>query len=185
MKLPLKSKAFKNYNKNKYVRVAITGKPGVGKSTLCLKTYNFLKNKIIIKGFITIECRIGGKRIGFQFFDLASGEKLWLARRGNGEVMVGKYTVFVENIDVMAERIEDYKNADLIIIDEIGPMELKSKKFINSIENIMRFDNLLFTVHYKSKHPLVKKIKDEFNLIVIDRYNREDVFRRVVSFFDI
>ena len=167
------------------MRIAITGKPGVGKSTLCLKVYNFLKDKIVIKGFVTVEYRIGGKRFGFQFLDLVSGEKLWLAKKESGKVMVGKYSVFVENVDMMAERIERYKDADLIVIDEIGPMELKSGKFINSIENIMELDNLLFTIHYKSRHPLIMKIKNEFNLIVMHKYNREEIFKRVVSLFDI
>jgi len=61
------------------VRLAVTGRPGVGKTTLCMKVYNALKDEMVVKGFITREVREKGVRVGFKLVDLASGEESWLA----------------------------------------------------------------------------------------------------------
>ena len=37
------------------MRIFISGMPGVGKTTLCRKIYENLKNKIKIVGFLTLE----------------------------------------------------------------------------------------------------------------------------------
>ncbi len=50
----------------------ISGMPGVGKTTLCKKIYESLKNKIKIVGFLTLEKREKNKRIGFEIFLLHS-----------------------------------------------------------------------------------------------------------------
>jgi len=154
------------------VRIAVTGRPGIGKTTLCLKVYNALKDVLNIEGFITLEVRERGRRIGFKLHDLSSGEELWLAKVGEGTPRVGKYVVFLDSIDVFAEKIENWQ-ADLIILDEIGPMELKSRKFISAVENLLSRDNLLFTIHYKSKHPLVERIRRDFKVFVLDERNRD------------
>ena len=159
------------------MKIAVTGRPGIGKTTLCMKVYRAVKD---VEGFVTLEVREGGKRIGFKLHDLKSGEELWLAKVGEGYPRVGKYVVFVDSIDKFAERIKSYgKN---VIIDEVGPMELKSKVFINSMYEIIESSrNVLVTVHYKSRHPLVERIKKEFKLYVIDERNRDKVAREIIE----
>ncbi len=163
------------------MRIAVTGRPGIGKTTLCLKVYERLRGKKSVSGFITLEVREGGKRIGFKLHDLNSGEELWLAKVGEGFPRVGKYVVFLSSIDVFAEKIEGY-DSDLIVIDEIGPMELKSERFVSAVDVLLECDkDLLVTVHYRSRHPLVERIKREFLLYVLDEKNRDWVADKIVS----
>ncbi len=166
------------------MRIAVTGRPGVGKTTLCLKVYEALKDKLNIRGFITKEVREKGVRIGFKLIDLKSGEEAWLAKVGySSPFKVGKYGVIVESIDRFAEKIEGYADADLIILDEIGPMELKSRKFVEAVESILDRDNLLFTIHLKSQHPLLKRIRSEFEVITLTEENRDAIAEEIVRRF--
>ena len=166
------------------MKIAVTGRPGIGKTTLCLKVYDALKDKLDIEGFVTREVRERGVRVGFKLIDLKSGEEAWLAKVGyRSPFKVGKYGVILESIDRFAERIEGYANADLIILDEIGPMELKSRKFVEAVEGILDRDNLLFTIHLKSQHPLLKRIRSEFEVITLSEENRNAVAEEIVRRF--
>ncbi len=167
------------------MKIAVTGKPGIGKTTLCLKVYQKLKDKIKVDGFITKEVRDRGIRIGFKIVDLKSGEEFWLAKVGIGKVKVGKYVVFVENVDRFADKIREFKG-DLIIVDEVGPMELKSEKFIEAVNELVDSrENLLFTVHYKSKHWLVEKIRKNFKLYVLNEENRNKIADEIADAYDL
>ncbi len=166
------------------MKIAVTGRPGIGKTTLCLKVYERLKNKIDIDGFVTKEIRERGVRVGFKIIDIRSGDEIWLAKVGIGKVKVGKYVVFVENMDKYSERIRDF-SGDLVIVDEVGPMELKSQKFVNAINDLIEEkENLLFTVHYKSKHWLVEKIKKSFKLYILNEINRDRIAEEIVNAYD-
>ncbi|RLI70342.1 nucleoside triphosphatase [Archaeoglobales archaeon] len=157
------------------MKIAITGRPGIGKTTACLRVYEILKDKMNIEGFITFEVREKGKRIGFKIRDLKGSKETWLAKIGDGKVRVGKYAVFVDSVDEISRDIAHY-NADLIIIDEIGPMELKSKKFIEAVEKLINKDNnLLFSIHLKSNHPLLQKIRESFRVFILNEKNRDNV----------
>jgi nucleoside-triphosphatase len=90
--------------------------------------------------------------------------------------------VYLDGIDEIADRIASYTRKDLIIIDELGPMELKSKKFVNSIYELIDGDlNLIFTIHLKSKHPLLNKIRREFEVIEINKENREQMVEKILE----
>jgi len=163
------------------VKIAVTGRPGIGKTTLCMKVFNTLKD---VEGFVTLEVRERGRRIGFKLHDLKSGHELWLARIGEGYPRVGKYVVFLENLNRFANRIEEYEGC-LIVIDEVGPMELKSDKFVEAMKSIIKSEkNLLVTVHYKSKHPIVEMIRRKFELYVIDERNRNYVAKEIIRRFE-
>ncbi len=162
------------------MKIAVTGRPGIGKTTLCMKVFKSLDG---VEGFVTLEVRERGRRIGFKLHDLKSGEELWLAKVGEGYPKVGRYVVFLQSIDRFAERLKSY-DGNLVIVDEVGPMELKSERFVRAMEELIESPkNLLVTVHYKSRHPLVERIKREFELYVIDERNRDEVAIEIIRRF--
>ncbi|MDX1799003.1 MAG: nucleoside-triphosphatase, partial [Candidatus Lokiarchaeia archaeon] len=118
-------------------KILITGPPRCGKSTLITKLikYYTIQKNYIIYGFLTPEVRQGKNRIGFNIVDIFSGDTAQLARVGNYNTRhkVGKYNVFVKNLnEFIKKKLRlDGKSLDLIIIDEIGKMELYSKEFQN------------------------------------------------------
>ncbi|MDK2795758.1 MAG: nucleoside-triphosphatase [Archaeoglobaceae archaeon] len=164
------------------MKIAVTGRPGIGKTTLCLKVYESLKDKIRISGFITLEERAGGKRVGFKLVELSGGREAKLARVGKGKLMVGKYEVLLENFEKFLGELD--LNGELVIIDEVGPMELKSQKFVSLVEELMKKEKLLFTVHYRANHPLAKKIRRDFRIYTIDESNRDQVAEEIVTLYD-
>ncbi len=164
------------------MRIAVTGRPGVGKTTLCLKVYESLKDKMTIAGFITKEVRRDGRRVGFKLVDLSSGKEEWLARVGEGEVRVGKYAVNIEGLEKFLDFVDT--DASLVIIDEVGPMELKSRKFVRFVEELMGKEMLLFTIHLKSRHELLEKIRRGFKVYIINEGNRDAVAEEIKGIFE-
>ncbi|MCE4602360.1 MAG: NTPase [Desulfurococcales archaeon] len=106
----------------------LTGSPGVGKSTIFKAIVEELSRLgCIVGGIAAPEVREQGRRIGFKLIDLRTGEEAWLARAGHpSPARVGRYGVLVEE----AERLgagalrRAVREAHVIGIDEIGPMEL-------------------------------------------------------------
>ncbi|OYT26400.1 MAG: hypothetical protein B6V02_01730 [Thermoprotei archaeon ex4572_64] len=58
--------------------IFITGRPGVGKTTLIKKIINDFKDKHVLVGFYTEEVRQHGVRVGFRITNL-EGASDWLA----------------------------------------------------------------------------------------------------------
>src|SRR5438552_10771001 len=127
--------------------IALTGAPGVGK-TAVIRVARALKERgVKVGGIVSRELRINNMRVGFEFIDLTTNDRNVLASiTGNGP-KVGKYFVNVAGCRFAAERLTNaVRNSDVIICDEIGPLELKSKEFINSVKNLLEVDKKVIVV---------------------------------------
>ena len=123
--------------------VLLTGRPGVGKTTVFMRVMEELKAKgLSIVGFYCPEVREGGSRLGFKIVDINSGEWRWLAlRRDRAYAMgkkvvsfVGRYAVLDEAIEIGVKALENVGGADILAIDELGPMELALPPLKRAIE---------------------------------------------------
>lgn len=112
-------------------KVLLTGKPGLGKTTVIIKLARELKNDVV--GFYTEEIRKGSRRVGFELVSLASGKRLPLAHVSfASSKRVGKYGVKPENLDPFLDELGlalHCGNPRCFLIDEIGKMELYSPQF--------------------------------------------------------
>ncbi|MEM2584353.1 MAG: nucleoside-triphosphatase, partial [Thermoproteota archaeon] len=110
------------------MKILLTGRPGVGKTTVVSKIFNSLKERgFSAGGMITYEVREKGVRTGFIVEDLKTGLKGIMASVAQGSgLRVGKYVVNVAEIERVGVKAVENALADdeFIIIDEIGPMEL-------------------------------------------------------------
>ena len=132
----------------------VTGQPGIGKTTIVIKVVDMLRMKgFKVGGMMTREVREEGRRVGFEVMDIASGRTGWLAHIDNPEgVKIGKYRVNKRDLEEIGVNalLKALEEADLIICDEIGPMELTSQRFRGAVEEILASDTpVLGTLHIK------------------------------------
>lgn len=151
----------------------ITGPPRVGKTTVLTEAAEGLRTKgLKLGGMTSREIRRDGIRVGFEIRDCASGKRGWLAhiRQPKGP-RIGKYRVNLNNLNSIgiAAIHNALREADVVLIDEIGPMELCSRSFIEAVEEAVNSGNLvLATIHYRAQHPLVRSVKSRKGIEVIN-----------------
>lgn len=171
----------------------LTGTPGVGKTSVLLRIVESLKAKgYKVGGMVSREVRVGGGRVGFEILDLNTGRKGWLAHVGQKQGrQVGRYQVNLG--DLAGIGVEAITNAvtrsDVIIIDEIGPMELCSQKFKEAVRKAAESPKLIIgVVHWKAADSLIAEIKgrDDAEVHLVTLENRgslhELVFRQALDF---
>lgn len=162
------------------LRIAVTGSPGIGKSTLVQKAAK--ASGFHVGGVLAKDKRVKGRRIGFELLDLGSGATGMLADETGSGPKLGKYRVHSEDLDrIGAGAVEDAINCDLIVVDEVGPMELSSRRFILAVEKAMASSKpMLVVLHEWSGHPLARKIRGTFEVMVVTRENRNTLVEEIV-----
>jgi nucleoside-triphosphatase len=119
-------------------------------------------------------------RIRFEFIDLSTGDKSVLASMTRHGPKIGKYFVNLEGCRFAAQRLTNaVRNSDVIICDEIGPMELKSREFVCCVENLLYVDKKV--VHQKLLHPLTDEFRDKAGLLIeMNLQNREKISKMLL-----
>lgn len=134
----------------KHPKILITGVPGVGKTTMIQRILARSAAKSMA-GFYTSEIRNRGVRQGFELRAL-NGDRQILARVDiHSRWRVGKYKVDVPGFDHFLDRLDLISiDADVVVIDEIGKMEILSHKFQRIVRNVLSSDrNVLGTIALK------------------------------------
>ena len=172
----------------------LTGSPGVGKTTVLLKAVEALKSRgYSVGGMVSREVRSCGTRVGFEILDLSSGRRGWLAHVNQPSgPQVGKYRVNLEDLDnIGAVAIVDAsENLDVVVVDEIGPMELFSEKFKEAVKRAVEGEKLVVgIVHWKARDKLIEEVKnrEDAEVIVVTFENRaklhEIIIKKAGEFF--
>jgi len=167
----------------------VTGRPGSGKSTIVAKTVQILIDQgVRVGGIVCPEIRDeSGQRIGFKMKNILSGEERLLAHVGHkAGPSVGKYGVIVENVDYMSETsiLNSLEHVDVIVIDEIAPMETFSEKFKKAITTVLDSSKpLLAAIHMRSMTGFIGDIKKrpDVKIWVIKPENRERLPTEIAS----
>lgn len=173
-------------------RVAITGRPGVGKTTLCKRVVVNLKDKgWICHGFVTNEVRVGHGRVGFEIVTLDGKLKLTLAKRGvHGRHRVGKYTVYPENVEAVVTYLnnflKDSTKKTIFVVDEVGKMELISSVFRSFIDRLLSSECKFLITYGMISDPVVERIRKDKSLvnIFLDVAVRDVLEDRIVLDFE-
>lgn len=153
----------------------ITGKPGTGKTTALVSAVSGMD----AGGFYTQEVKENGERIGFDIVSL-SGDRRLLSRKGMRSAhRVGSYGVDVEAMDGFATRlIEDaLSHGRVIVIDEIGKMELFSDKFKDTVLKALDSKYPVTGIIMEKSHPFVDRIKvrKDVEVLVLTPGNRDSM----------
>ena len=157
------------------LRIAVTGSPGVGKSTLVAKVTS--GTKLRVGGVLARDRRYKDRRTGFELLDLSTGMVGILADESGDGPQLGKYRVHLDDLDLIgAQAVENALGCDLIVVDEVGPMELSSHRFVLAVEKAIASPKpMLVVLHQWSNHRLAKKIRGSFRVLTVTRENRDSL----------
>lgn len=156
----------------------------MGKTTVCREVAERYGGSV--GGMLSGEVRRDGGRTGFRVEDLSTGETGWLARRDGPGPRVGSYGVDVDDLErVGVSAIRGaLESADLVVVDEVGPMEFTSDRFVEAVEDALEHDgDALFVVHGRSRHPLAKRVREEARPIEVTRGNRDGLPGEILEAF--
>ena len=163
------------------LRIAVTGSPGVGKSTLVAKVTS--GTKLRVGGVLARDRRYKDRRTGFELLDLSTGMVGILADESGDGPQLGKYRVHLDDLDrIGAQAVENAIACDLIVVDEVGPMELSSHRFVLAVEKAIASPKpMLVVLHQWSNHRLAKKIRGSFRVFTVTRENRDSLVDEIAQ----
>lgn len=167
--------------------IFLTGSPGIGKTSVLLRVVKALKIRgYNVGGMISQEVRTGATRIGFRLIDLKTGREGWLAHvHQKTGPSVGKYRVNLRDLRMIGVNaiLSAIRHADVIIIDEIGPMELYSSDFIDAVIQAMQSEKIIIgIIHYRARDPLISTIKTAQKKCIVEvtSTNRQQLHETVL-----
>lgn len=168
--------------------IFVTGPPGVGKTSVLLRTVNGLKDREYeIGGMISREVREGGVRVGFEIMDFSTGQRGWLAHINQPTgPKISKYRVNLTDLDAIgvSSILDAIRNADIIIVDEIGPMELFSSAFRDAVVRAVESNKpVLGTIHFELRDSFVNSIKkrEDMEILEVTYENRETLHNLIID----
>jgi len=167
----------------RHAKTLITGKPGVGKTTLVQKIIKKM-GSINMAGFYTTEIRSAGSRLGFELQGLNGGYRTLAHVEIDSRHRVGRYGVdkdgfeeFLATLDLLNPDVE------LIVIDEIGKMELFSYRFRSLVCDALSADKqVLATIPLKGDE-FIREIKQrlDIKLLEVTHANRDRLPAAIVE----
>ena len=144
--------------------IFVTGRPGVGKTTLIRRVLDSLGSDV--GGFYTHEIREGGRRVGFAISDLRGGEGVLAHVSVESPYRVGRYGVNREDLERVGvpSVLDAIETSCVVVMDEIGRMELCSEAFQDAVGAAL-----------DSPKPVVGTIQDRHNAFLDAVRARADV----------
>ncbi len=167
--------------------ILLTGRPGVGKSTAIKKIVSRLEDKA--GGFYTREVRVAGKRSGFEIVTL-DGQTECLATKDpaitfTDEVPFGKYRVNLNGIDAVAVPAiyRAMEQGQVIVIDEIGPMEIISERFCQVVLEILDSEAVVVGTIAQKANVFADKVRSHPRVMVrsVTMANRMQVAEQIYT----
>jgi len=111
-------------------RLFLTGLPGSGKSSLCQQVIMQAKQlKIDCRGVLSPAVIENGEKVGIDLVDLSTGHRTRLADRNIHTTTSGpattRWAFHQESIDLGNAILRDSIPCELLVIDELGPLEFE------------------------------------------------------------
>ncbi len=166
------------------MNILITGQPGVGKTTLIQKVVADLGRRC--QGFYTREIQENRSgRVGFEIVTL-DGKRSLLAHVARiTPQRLGKYFVQLENIDrVIIPCLEEaIAGAELVVIDEIGKMELFSRGFQEVVLRALDAPVPVLGSITLADLPLVRQLKarPDVTILTLRPDNRQQLYQEILA----
>ncbi|MFQ5694998.1 MAG: nucleoside-triphosphatase [Terriglobia bacterium] len=172
------------------LKLLVTGRPRAGKTTLVERVIERLGGRLRLAGFTTGEILDArGERCGFlvRTMDGAEAELARLRQGGqaragaSGPVRVGRYGVDLEAFERLALPELARRDADLLVIDEIGKMECASGRFRRALEDALDAPLTVLATLGIGQFPFFQALRErpDVELLTLTPRNREALVEKV------
>jgi len=159
------------------VRLLVVGEPRSGKTSWC-RGYIDRRRKSgsSVGGILSPAIEKQGQRVGSNALDLLTGREVPFARlsrleRFKGGEVVGDYTISSHGISFGGGAIKRAveSRCDLVVIDEVGPLELSGKGLMPAVELALASAvNVLIVVRSSLREALQRRFPEYEFLVVAD-----------------
>ncbi|MCX8116595.1 MAG: NTPase [Desulfobacterota bacterium] len=166
-------------------KLLITGRPGVGKTTLIREVGRALRDEKPV-GFYTEEIREEGERKGFELVSLDGKRRLLAHIDIEGPFRVGRYGVDLRGFEDFLDSIPwDDPSFQVILIDEIGKMECLSEKFKRIVSRLLDSEKrLIATIAMKGGGFIAGiKARKDVRIFEITPKNRNSALGEILQAF--
>lgn len=163
--------------------ILITGLPGCGKTTLIKSVAAEIH--LPYSGFFTNEIRDSSRRVGFEIESFTGAKGILSHINFKSPNRVGKYGINVASFEkiAMPEMEKAQALRQLLIVDEIGKMELLSQNFRNSLERAFDSDLRIIATILMKPHPFCDKLKNSGNtrIVILNKSALNQAFRTIIA----
>jgi nucleoside-triphosphatase len=160
----------------------LTGKPRAGKTTLLKIIIQDLKS---CGGFYTEEIIEDNKRIGFRIKTLKGKEGILAMEGLRAKFRLGKYGINLKDLEEIGVKAveEALKNKDIVVIDEIGKMELFSQAFKDIVLKALDSDKRVIGVIHREISDFLNAIKSREDVLLfeVDLDNHKELLEKINS----
>ena len=159
----------------------LTGKPGTGKTSLIEQAIS--ESTINAGGFYTEEIRSGKTRAGFKLVTLDGREAVLSHIDFNKRFRIGKYGVDIDSLNRVGVTtlLDAAARCDVVVVDEIGRMELLSADFRKAVRDIIDSGKRVLGTIMLQPEPDADDIKrqPQVNLLTLTRANYSQILSEV------
>jgi nucleoside-triphosphatase len=141
-----------------------------------------------VAGFVTDEIRERGRRVGFRVASFDSREATLAHVSLPGPPKVGRYGVNLEAFeDVALPALASAGDADVVVLDELGKMELASPRFCDATAAVFEGSVPVVATVHVFRHPFTDALKrrDDVERIAVTAKSRDalpgELATRIVS----
>ena len=162
----------------------LTGRPGTGKTSLIKQAIAEAKEEGKAGGFYTEEIRTQGVREGFRLVTLDGQDAILAHIDIRSPYRISRYGVDIDCLDRVGVSAlqQAAQHCDLVVVDEIGKMELFSANFREAVLRIINSGKRVLGTIMLSPNPWVDAIKHkpQVNLVEVTRANYQQVLAELL-----
>jgi nucleoside-triphosphatase len=150
-------------------RLLLEGRPGVGKTTVARRLLDLLREAgVPVAGFTTEELRTGGRREGFAVEAVAGARGILAHVDLPGPPRVGRYGVDLAAFERVAlPTLRTPRTGGVVVVDELGKMELASAAFCEAIVELLGRDVAVVATVHLGHHRFTDALKRRPDIQVV------------------
>jgi nucleoside-triphosphatase len=162
----------------------LTGAPGCGKTTVLELVAEHLGD-LRLAGFLTVELREHGQRVGFEAVGLGGRRAILAHVRFRSPVSVSRYGVEPDRLVplIVEELVRPPGSVDAFFVDEIGKMECHCPQFVATMRRLLGEPiPVVATIAFRGGGFIAEvKSRPDVQIVEVTRDNRQSIPSQIAT----